>query len=141
MFYTFVFYLLAIATQTILPLPDNANFCAYSSYASSPQLRPFYFVEVVSQRARGHWSPSAILHNPAVWTTALNVAMLVPFGLFLRYAQRMRAVPTILAGFGLSLLFELTQLTGLWFVYPCPYRLFSVDDLILNTHAAPRSAG
>ncbi|MFG1646286.1 VanZ family protein [Amycolatopsis sp. NPDC049252] len=135
-FYTFVFYLLAIATQTILPLPDNPDFCAGHSYASSPQLRPFYFVEVVSQRARGHWSPSAILHNPAIWTTALNVVMLVPFGLFLRYAQRMRAVPTILAGFGLSLLFELTQLTGLWFVYPCPYRLFSVDDLILNTAGA-----
>jgi uncharacterized RDD family membrane protein YckC len=39
-------------------------------------------------------------------------------------------------GFGVSLLFELTQLTGLWFIYPCAYRLFSVDDLILNTAGA-----
>jgi glycopeptide antibiotics resistance protein/uncharacterized RDD family membrane protein YckC len=132
-FYTFVFYLLAIATQTVLPLPADASYCTGHSYASSPQLRPFYFVEVVSQRARGHWSPGALLHNPAVWTTALNVVMLAPLGLFLRYAQRMRVVPTVLAGFGISLLFELTQLTGLWFVYPCPYRLFSVDDLLLNT--------
>jgi uncharacterized RDD family membrane protein YckC len=35
-----------------------------------------------------------------------------------------------------SLFFELTQLTGVWFIYPCAYRLFSVDDLILNTVGA-----
>jgi glycopeptide antibiotics resistance protein len=28
---------------------------------------------------------------------------------------------------------ELTQLTGIWGLYPCPYRQFDVDDLILNT--------
>jgi glycopeptide antibiotics resistance protein len=132
-FYSFVFYLLAIAMQTVIPLPSSAAYCSGHTYASTPQLRPFYFVEVVAQRARGHWSPGAILHNPAIWTTALNVVMLAPLGMFLRYAQRMRLVPTVLVGFGLSLFFELTQLTGLWFVYPCPYRLFSVDDLILNT--------
>lgn len=132
-FYTFLFYLLAIATQTVLPLPTDPGYCAAHSYASSPQLRPFYFVEVVSQRARGHWSPGALLHNPAVWTTALNVVMLAPLGFYVRYAQRMRLVPAALIGFGVSLFFELTQLTGLWFVYPCPYRLFSVDDLLLNT--------
>jgi uncharacterized RDD family membrane protein YckC/VanZ family protein len=117
-------------------LPSSAAYCTGHTYASTPQLRPFYFVEVIEQRARGRWSPAAILRNPAIWTTALNVVMLAPLGLFLRYVQRMRVVPTVLAGFGLSLFFELTQLTGLWFVYPCPYRLFSVDDLILNTAGA-----
>lgn len=131
--YSFLFYLLAIAMQTVIPLPRNADYCTGHTYASSPQLRPFYFVEVVEQRARGHWGLSAIVHNPAIWSTALNVVMLVPLGLYLRYAYRMRVVPTVLLGFGISLFFELTQLTGLWFVYPCPYRLFSVDDMILNT--------
>lgn len=132
-FYSFLFYLLAIALQTVVPLPADASYCAAHTYASTPQLRPFYFVEVVEQRARGHWSPGAILHNPAVWTTALNVVMLAPLGLFVRYLWRLGLVTTTAIGFGLSLFFELTQLTGLWFVYPCPYRLFSVDDLILNT--------
>lgn len=132
-FYAFLFYLLAIATQTVLPLPADPGYCAGHTYASSPQLRPFYFIEVVSQRARGHWSPGALLHNPAVWTTALNVVMLAPLGFYARYARRMRLLPATLIGFGVSLFFELTQLTGLWFVYPCPYRLFSVDDLLLNT--------
>lgn len=135
-FYTFVFYLLAIALQTVIPLPANSGYCGEPSYATSPQLRPFNFVEVVAQRAHGHWSPLAVLHNPAVWTTALNVVMLLPLGFFLRYARRMRFLPAVLVGFGVSLFFELTQLTGVWFVYPCPYRLFSVDDLILNTAGA-----
>ncbi|MCZ3394386.1 VanZ family protein, partial [Enterococcus faecium] len=39
-------------------------------------------------------------------------------------------------GFGLSLFFELTQLSGLYGIYPRPYRLFDVDDLILNTFGA-----
>ncbi len=32
-----------------------------------------------------------------------------------------------------SLLIETTQLTGIWGIYPCAYRLFDVDDLITNT--------
>ena len=35
--------------------------------------------------------------------------------------------------FLLSLFFELTQLTGLYFIYPRPYRLFDVDNLMINT--------
>ena len=33
----------------------------------------------------------------------------------------------------LSLFFELTQLTALYGIYPKPYHLFDVDDLMLNT--------
>ncbi len=32
--------------------------------------------------------------------------------------------------------FEFTQLTGLYFIYPSPYRVFDVDDLIMNTLGA-----
>ena len=35
--------------------------------------------------------------------------------------------------FLLSLFFELTQLTGLNFIYSRPYRLFDVDNLMINT--------
>jgi len=135
--YGLLFYLLAAAMQTIMPLPrDPTRYCTSHTYASSPQLRPFYFVEVVSQRARGNWGIGAMLHNPALWTTALNVVLLLPLGFLLRYLFGTRLLPAVAIGFGVSLLFELTQLTGLWFVYPCPYRLFSVDDLILNTAGA-----
>nr|WP_255569844.1 VanZ family protein [Actibacterium sp. 188UL27-1] len=35
-------------------------------------------------------------------------------------------------GLALSLIIELSQVTGLWGVYPCPYRTFDITDLILN---------
>ncbi|MDQ3403493.1 MAG: VanZ family protein [Actinomycetota bacterium] len=135
-FYCFLFYLLAALTQTVIPLPSNPEAYCSGSYASSPQLRPFYFIEVVEQRARGRWTPGAMLRNPALWSTALNVVVLLPLGFFVRYMAGVRLFAAIAVGFGTSLLFELTQLTGLWFIYPCAYRLFSVDDLILNTAGA-----
>jgi glycopeptide antibiotics resistance protein len=136
-FYAFLFYLLAAALQTVIPLPsDRAGYCAANNYASTPQLRPFYFVQVLRERAQGDWSPGALIHYGSVWSTALNVALLAPLGFFLRYLAGVRFVAATALAFGVSLLFELTQLTGLWFVYPCAYRLFSVDDIMLNTVGA-----
>jgi glycopeptide antibiotics resistance protein/uncharacterized RDD family membrane protein YckC len=136
-FYSFLFYMLAAFLQTIIPLPrDGGAYCAGHTYASSPQLRPFYFIEVIQQRARGQWGISAILHNGVLWSTALNVVLLFPLGLFLRYVTKLGVFAATAAGFGVALFFELTQLTGLWFIYPCAYRLFSVDDIILNTFGA-----
>jgi glycopeptide antibiotics resistance protein len=136
-FYCFLFYLLAAVLQTVVPLPsDPAGYCATQNYASTPQLRPFYFVQVLQERARGDWSLASVLHYGAIWSTALNVALLAPLGFFLRYLVGMRFLAAAAVSFGVSLLFELTQLTGLWFVYPCAYRLFSVDDLMLNTVGA-----
>ncbi len=132
-FYCFLFYLLAALMQTIVPLPANPEeYCAGQSYASSPQLRPFYFVDVLQTRAQvsGTWL------NPALWSTALNVVLLAPLSFFVRYLSGTRFLAATALGFGTSLFLELTQLTGLWFIYPCAYRLFSVDDLILNTAGA-----
>lgn len=136
-FYCFLFYLVAAALQTVVPVPsDPAGFCAEQNYASTPQLRPFYFVQVLQERAQGDWSPGSLIHYGSVWSTALNVALLVPLGFFLRYLAGLRFLAATGIAAGVSLLFELTQLTGLWFVYPCAYRLFSVDDLMLNTAGA-----
>ena len=43
---------------------------------------------------------------------------------------------TLAIGFLVTLSFETTQLTGLWGLYEHPYRLFDVDDLMLNTLGA-----
>ena len=132
-FYCFLFYLLAALMQTIVPLPANpSEYCAEQSYASTPQLRPFYFVDVLATRA----SASGTWLNPALFSTALNVVLLAPLAFFLRYLSGVRFLAATVLGFGASLFMELTQLTGLWFIYPCAYRLFSVDDLILNTAGA-----
>lgn len=57
----------------------------------------------------------------------------LPFGFYLRYYFECKWYKALIFGFLLSLFFELTQLTGLYGIYPRPYRLFDVDDLILNT--------
>jgi hypothetical protein len=57
----------------------------------------------------------------------------MPFGIYLHYYFKCNFKKTILATFCLSLFFELTQLSGLYFIYPRGYRLFDIDDLILNT--------
>jgi glycopeptide antibiotics resistance protein/uncharacterized RDD family membrane protein YckC len=135
-FYSFLFYMVAAFLQTIIPLPRDGSYCTAHSYASTPQLRPFYFVEVIQQRARGHWDLVSIMRNGVLWSTALNVVLLVPMGILLRYTTRMGVIAATAIGFGVTLFFELTQLTGLWFIYPCAYRLFSVDDIMLNTVGA-----
>lgn len=63
---------------------------------------------------------------------ACNIALFVPLGVLLRRAPPVAA----LAGAGLSVFIEVTQLTGLWFRFPCPVRVFDVDDVIANTTGA-----
>ena len=66
-------------------------------------------------------------------TNLLNVFMTIPFGMYLHYYFKKGVVKTTIYSFFLSLFFELTQLSGLYFIYKGSYRLFAVDDLIFNT--------
>lgn len=65
-----------------------------------------------------------------------NILMQIPLGIYLRYYFRCSKKKTVLIGLLVSLFYELTQLSGLYFIYPRPYRLCSVDDLIDNTLGA-----
>ena len=68
------------------------------------------------------------------WTlpAVLNFLTCLPIGALL--SPDVRGARTALgAGFALSLAVELTQITGTWGLYPCAYRKFDVDDLVLNT--------
>lgn len=67
---------------------------------------------------------------------AFNVLLTIPLGFFLRFLFKLSFGKVLLAGFLISLLYEVTQLTGLFFIYPRPYRIFDVDDLIINTLGA-----
>lgn len=57
----------------------------------------------------------------------------MPFGIYLRYYFKFSFKKTIITTFLLSLFFELTQLSGLYGIYSRSYRLFDVDDLMINT--------
>lgn len=54
---------------------------------------------------------------------------MIPFMFVSDMAKDFKALFQVL----LSLFYELTQLTGLYFIYPGSYRLFDVDDLMANT--------
>ncbi|MHC5796463.1 VanZ family protein [Lacisediminihabitans sp. FW035] len=122
-------YALALVTYTLLPLPsDIVALCIEGG--AGVQLRPGQFaLDIVREQST---SPG-LLRNPAVQQFALNVALFLPLGVLVRLLLSRGAVVTLLVGVGASALIELTQVTGVWGLYPCAYRLLDVDDLIANT--------
>lgn len=121
-------YFLAIWTFTLLPLPDPA---AIQCAGTNTNL--FALVDDL-RTAIGR--PGNTLTDPLTLQLVLNVALFVPLGVLLRLMTG-RGLPTaLLVGVGLSLLIETTQLTGVWGLYPCAYRVFDVDDLLTNTTGA-----
>ncbi|WP_139653240.1 NAD(P)H-hydrate epimerase [Raoultibacter phocaeensis] len=136
--YSFVFYLMCAYFLVILPLPEDRT--ATVAYAATPQLMPFNFVrEFLAETTFSLSDPSTwlkTLRDPYVYEAAFNVLLLVPLGMYLRYYFRRTWWQTLIIGFLTTLFFEVSQLTGLFGAYAHPYRLFDVDDLLLNTLGA-----
>ena len=133
--YTFILYLITIYFLVILPLPtfEEAlkNTGPYINYI------PFKFITDFIHETPFVWNDpstylSTITHS-SFYVVVFNIVMFVPFGMYLRYYFKCSFKKTVLYSFLLSLFFELTQLTGLYFIYPNPYRLCDIDDLIQNT--------
>lgn len=122
----------SVWTYTLLPLPDpNAIRCAGTN------TRLFAFVgEIGDAMGQSAGRPLAMLSDPVVLQVALNVVLFVPLGVFLRLLAGRGVLASALAGLGLSMFIELTQLTGVWGLYPCAYRVFDVDDMLVNTLGA-----
>jgi len=127
-FYTFALYLLCAYFLVILPFPDISEVAKRGAY--SYQLIPFTFIgDIIKESAKA----TSIFSNRAVVQVTFNIVMTIPFGMYLRYFFNCSFKKTLLLGFLLATFFELTQLSGLYFIYPYNYRLFDVDDLMLNT--------
>lgn len=133
--YSFVLYLICAYFLVILPLPTIEEVAQLTT--PRVQLIPFSFVQDISVTTSLIWDNfSSYLHflsAPAVYQMLFNILLVMPFGMYLRYYFKCSLKKTILLSFALSLFFELTQLSGLYFIYPRSYRLFDVDDLIINT--------
>lgn len=136
--YSFVFYLMCAYFLVLLPLPEDRS--AIVPYAQTPQLVPFNFVrQFLAETSFSFGDPSTwlpTLRDPYVYEAFFNVLLLVPLGMYLRYYFRRTWWQTLVIGFLVTLSFETTQLTGLWGIYEHPYRLFDVDDLLMNTLGA-----
>ena len=122
--YLFVLYGLALVSFTLYPMPDDpARFCL--DYALSPQLVPLtFFSDIANEGLR------------AILQVVMNIVFFLPFGVFARLLLGWKIARTILVGCILSLCIETAQLTGAFWIYPCSYRLFDVDDILLNTLGA-----
>lgn len=133
--YSFVFYLLCAYFLVILPLPSIQEVAAMTS--------PKYNLHLFQSWENFMNQTVLRINDPSTYLPAMrqgvflepvfNILLLFPFGVYCRYYFRFSWKKTIIASFCLSLFFELTQLSGLYFIYPRPYRLFDVNDLLHNT--------
>lgn len=133
--YSFILYLISIYFLVILPLPRINE--VKGPLEDMIRLVPFSFVgDFIRETSFRIDDASTIfkaLTEPCFYTVFFNLLMTVPFGMYMRYYFKKDLKETFLLTLYLSLFFELTQLTGLYFIYPYPYRIFDVDDLIINT--------
>ncbi|MBP2477115.1 hypothetical protein JOF53_005987 [Crossiella equi] len=130
--FAFLLYLLALVAYALIPLPPvGPEFCQYYDWVH-PQLRPLYALSEWPQVRTWRDLPR-LLTSGSFRSWLLNVAFFVPLGVFTRHLFRRGLFACVLLGLGISLLIELTQLTGVWWIYPCAFRVFDVDDLITNT--------
>ena len=129
-------YGVALWTYTLLPLPDVGDYTCQDA-----QTRLTAFADDIRRAAEqsgyaGLGTPSELLRNQAFLQVVLNVVLFLPFGVFVRLITHRGVLVATTLGLAVSLLIEVTQLTGVWGVYPCAYRLFDVDDLLTNTLGA-----
>lgn len=124
--YTFCLYFLCSYFVTWLPLPTAETLAGLKPMSEFIQLVPFQsFLDIERE---------TLLRDLAI--ILFNVALTMPLGYFFREFFRISLKKTVLAGFLVSVLYEVTQLTGLFFIYPRAYRIFDIDDLIINTFGA-----
>lgn len=121
-------WIVAVWTFAIVPFPDPV---ALSCVGAG--MEPFAFVDHVQDTfGRTTGAPT----DPAMLELLLGIVLFVPLGFFVRVLAGRGVVAAVLTGLVLSSLLELTQLTGVWGLYPCAYRVLDIDDVLANTLGA-----
>lgn len=133
--YSFILYLECCFFLVNLPLPKIDS--VHTRYIDMMNLQPFKFVldfmKESPLRILDKTTYVRALKHGTFYVPAFNVLMLIPFGIYLRYYFKCSLKKTIALTALLSLIFELIQLSGLFFIYSGPYRLCDIDDIIQNT--------
>lgn len=133
--FSFFLYLMCAFALVTLPLPSREWLSRMRPVEHNFQ--PFLFVrEFLSETGFEPLRPETYLpalKKPEFYQPAFNLLLLLPFGVYLSYYFKRSLAQTVLLTFLLSLFIELSQLTGLFGLYPVAFRRFDVDDLMLNT--------
>lgn len=112
------------------PFPDPAALDC-SGGGARRLLQPLHFLDAYIRfwqtgRPLRDW-----LHSLSIISPIMNVVFFAGVGLFLAGEIRSRAGAFVYAA-ALTGFIETAQLTALFGIYPCPYRHFEIDDLLLN---------
>lgn len=141
--FSFIFYFLAALCLVMLPLPETRDTCSVQSANTIHyNLLPFQFVaDIMKDSGIVLTRPTTWLYaikQPAFFQAFFNFLLLMPFGIYLRYFFNKRTYwkRALALSFSLTLFYEVTQVTGIYGIYNCAYRIFDVDDLMLNTTGA-----
>jgi len=98
---------------------------------AEPQLQPLRFMDTASMLMDRNAGLAGWLGNKTIAATIMNVVTCVLIGMAMApHVTRFRTA--LLSGAVLTLTVELTQLTGVWGLFPCAYRQFNVDDISAN---------
>ncbi|MFJ7921806.1 VanZ family protein [Lysinibacillus fusiformis] len=141
--FSFIFYFLSALCLVLLPFPSTRDTCSLQSPDTvHTNLRLFQFVEDILKDS------GVVLANPSTWLAItkqqafyqafFNFLLLMPFGVYLRYFLQERRYwkRAFILSFLLTLFYEITQRTGIYGIFNCAYRIFDVDDLLLNSVGA-----
>lgn len=136
---TLLFLVLFFVFLALHPFPDPALLDCQAG-GKPARLQPFAFLIEADRLWHRGAGLDRWLRSLTLASAGMNFALCMAIGIaFGRLPGRMARpgaggwAAALCFGAGLSLAIELTQLTGNWGLYPCPYRNFDVDDLILNT--------
>ncbi|QIC48075.1 VanZ family protein [Lysinibacillus sphaericus] len=141
--FSFIFYFLSALCLVLLPFPSTRDTCSLQSPDTvHTNLRLFQFIEDILKGS------GVVLTSPSTWLVItkqqafyqafFNFLLLMPFGVYLRYFLQERRYwkRAFLLSFLLTLFYEITQRTGIYGIFNCAYRIFDVDDLLLNSVGA-----
>ncbi|WP_062518020.1 VanZ family protein [Demequina gelatinilytica] len=123
----------SLAAFTLFPLPEPGRLdCTGVGLTDRWELDPFAQLRNVA-RAISHRGLADAFDGWMVRYAFLNVLLFIPFGLFLHQVTRWRGVRIVGIAAATSAAIELTQGTGVYGMYPCPYRTLDLGDVLLNT--------
>ena len=131
--YSYILYMLIAFFMVSLPLPSRESTVG-NKWQDHLNLIPFRQIWLYwHDRAFSIEEFKKYLMSMSLWQLLFNILLTVPFGVYMRYYFKMSLKRTIFWSFMLSLFYETSQLTALFGIYPGPYRLADVEDLICNT--------
>ena len=118
-------------TLTQYPFPDWAATSCPMPYME-PRFWPGSSVgHVIGQIEAWGWKV-AFFKDRTVPTAVMNFAICWALGLAAAFQGRLSNRAILILGAVMTLTVEFTQLTGTWGLFPCAYRKFDADDLVLN---------